>query len=68
MENEPAAILTVEQLCEALFIGKNYAYRLLGSGTIKGFRIGRTWKVPVESVNEYVRAQSRRSDGRGYRA
>lgn len=33
-------ILTIEELMEALYIGRNYAYKLLNSGEIKGFRVG----------------------------
>ena len=49
-ENE---LLSVEQLCERLFISPTTAYKLLQSGEIKGFRLG-TWKIPVRSVNEYI--------------
>ena len=47
-------ILTVEQLQELLYIGKNTAYELLNSGKLKGFRIGRVWKIPVKAVEEYI--------------
>ncbi|MFT9495785.1 helix-turn-helix domain-containing protein [Anaerosolibacter sp.] len=49
-------ILTVEQLTEILFIGRNAAYRLLNSGEIKAFQIGnsRVWKIPRSSIEEYI--------------
>ncbi|MBR3624228.1 MAG: helix-turn-helix domain-containing protein, partial [Selenomonadaceae bacterium] len=50
--------LTVEDLCEALLIGKNAAYRLLAEGKIKSFRIGHIWKIPRESLYAYIREQS----------
>lgn len=34
-------ILTIEELCEALVIGKNLAYRLLMENKVKAFRIGK---------------------------
>ena len=49
-ENE---LLSIEQLCERLFISPTTAYKLLQSGEIKGFKVG-TWKIPVKSVNEYI--------------
>jgi len=47
-------ILTVEELMELLYIGKNTAYRLLKSGEIRAFRIGRVWKIPREAVTDYI--------------
>lgn len=53
-ENFEHEILTVEELMELLYIGKNTAYQLLNSGEIRAFRIGRVWKIPKEAVGEYV--------------
>ncbi|WP_072033471.1 helix-turn-helix domain-containing protein [Anaerovibrio lipolyticus] len=47
-------MLSLEELCEQLSIGKNAAYELLRSGKIKAFRIKRIWKIPQTSVNEYI--------------
>ncbi|MDD4599849.1 MAG: helix-turn-helix domain-containing protein [Negativicutes bacterium] len=52
-------ILTVDELCEALMIGKNAAYTLLSSGQLKAFRYNRVWKVPKQSVIEYIMQQSK---------
>lgn len=54
MFNEYPDILTVEDLCQILLIGKNAAYILLGNGDIKAFRQNRVWKVPKMAVVEYV--------------
>ena len=54
MDKEPTPILSLEELCEQLSIGKNAAYELLRSGKIKAFRIKRIWKIPQTSVNEYI--------------
>ena len=54
MYGEIGEILTIEELMELLYIGKNTAYQLLKSGEIKAFRIGKVWKIPRESVNEYI--------------
>ena len=51
-------IITVEELCEMLMIGKNAAYELLGSGRIKAIRIGRIWKIPKKAVEEFVMGRS----------
>ena len=54
MYDEIGEILTIEELMELLYIGKNTAYQLLKSGEIKAFKIGKVWKIPRESVNEYI--------------
>lgn len=58
-ENELTDLITVDELCELLFIGKNAAYVLLNSGEVKAFRIGRVWKISREAVHEYIRRKSR---------
>ena len=50
-----STILTVPELADYLNIGRNRAYELLRNGTIKGFRIGCTWKVSKEAVNAYIK-------------
>ena len=58
MENASTTLITIEELCEELIIGKNTAYKLLTSGELKGFRIGRMWKIPRESLNRYLIEQT----------
>ena len=48
-------ILSVEELCEILSIGKNTAYRLLRSGEIKSVRIGKVYKIPKECLIKYLK-------------
>jgi excisionase family DNA binding protein len=47
-------IVTVDDLCEMLSIGKNAAYTLLNNGAIKGFRYGRVWKIAKQAVIDFV--------------
>lgn len=54
MFNEYQDIMSVPEVSEALFIGRNRVYELLSEGDLKGFRIGNVWKIPKESVVEYV--------------
>ena len=56
---EQIELLTVEQLCQLLQIGKNTAYKLIQTGKIKGFRVGRSWKIPRDSVVEYIKKQGK---------
>lgn len=47
-------VVSVEQLCAMLKIGKNTAYGLLRSGKIKAVRIGRQYRIPKKWVIEYI--------------
>lgn len=60
MENMNTCLMTVDELCEALLIGKNTAYKLLTSGALKGFRIGKIWKIPKNSLKEFILQQTNR--------
>lgn len=59
MFNQYDDLVTVEELTEMLNIGKNSAYKLLSSGKLKAFRINRVWKIPRQSVTEYVCTKSK---------
>ena len=48
------AVLTISDLREILNIGRNTAYNLLNNGEIQAFRIGRTWKIPKDSLIYYL--------------
>lgn len=54
MQNHYDEVMTLEELCEYLKIGRNNAYSLLRSGTIKAVRIGRIWRIPYESVQAFL--------------
>ncbi len=47
-------ILTPEEVMEQLNIGKNAIYKLLSSGNLKAFRLGRNWKIPRKEVDAYI--------------
>ena len=57
MNNSSSTLITVEELCDELLIEKNLAYRLLIEGKIKAFRLGRTWKIPRQSLYEFINQQ-----------
>lgn len=54
MLNQYDEIITIDELCDILMIGKNLAYRLLTEKTIKAFRIGKKWKIPKSSVEKFI--------------
>ena len=55
MLNNTKEILTLKELQELLHIGKNTALRLVQSGEIDAFRVGKQWRVMKESVVSYSR-------------
>ncbi len=48
-------IMKFEEVMEYLNIGKSTLYNLLRNGEIKSFKIGKVWKIPRSSVEEYIR-------------
>lgn len=46
--------LTSREVMDLLYIGKNTLYKLLGSGELKGFRIGRQWRVAKYELKKYT--------------
>ena len=48
-------IMTVRERCVLLKVGKNTMLRLIHEGQIEDFMIGNRWKIPKESVVEFIR-------------
>ena len=45
--------LTPREVMDLLYIKKNTLYRLLNSGELKGFRVGRQWRVTKASLQSF---------------
>lgn len=56
MLNNCRDILTVDELCEVLRIGKNTAYQLLKGGKIKSIKVGNIYKIPKYAVIDYIKS------------
>lgn len=48
------AILTPREVMDILGVGKNTVYRLLNSGELQGFRVGRGWRITGDSLRELM--------------
>ena len=59
MLNQYQDILTAEEVSGILMIGMNRTYELLNNGSIKGFRIGKKWRIPRDALSQYILCQSR---------
>ena len=47
-------ILTREEVMEILKIGRSTFYKLLQTGELKEFKERNRYKVPVQSIKEYI--------------
>lgn len=50
-------VLKPEEVCEILLIGKNTLYKLLNSNQLIGYRTGRNWKIPKQSVINFINSK-----------
>lgn len=58
MQTEYIDLITIDELCNFLMIGRTTAYNLLRSGELKAFKIGKVWKISKVSVECYIRQRS----------
>lgn len=52
IENE---YLTPSEVMNLLYIGRNTFYKLVNSGELPAFRIGKLWRVSREALENYVK-------------
>lgn len=58
-EREPISeYLTPREVMDLLYIGKNTLYKLLNSGELKGFRIGKQWRVSRRDLAAFCERES----------
>ncbi len=58
MQTEYIDMITIDELCDLLMIGRTTAYKLLQSGELKAFKIGKVWKISRASVEQYIKERS----------
>lgn len=51
----PVLLLTILEAARMLGIGRSKAYELIAAGELEVVRIGRTVRVPVDALEEFVR-------------
>ena len=47
--------LTVSEVAELMRVSKMTVYRLVHSGDLNAVRVGRSFRVPEQAVNQYLR-------------
>lgn len=53
-------LMRIDELCDTLMICRKSAYKLLQDKQIKCFKINRVWKIPRQSVMEYIQEERNR--------
>ncbi len=51
-------LVTIDELCSMLMIGRGKAYELLNNKRIPAFKIGDVWKIPRSGVELFILEQS----------
>ena len=51
-------LLTAEEACEALKVGKNALYALLAEEKLKVYKNRRVWRIPRLAVEEYIKTNA----------
>jgi len=54
MLNNYPDVLSTQDVCAILSIGKNQCYELIRSGQIRHIRIGRVYKIPKRFLIEFL--------------
>ncbi|MCD1259748.1 helix-turn-helix domain-containing protein [Paenibacillus athensensis] len=52
-------VISVDDMCEILAIGRNKAYELLQTGQIKSFKLGKAYRIPKMCIQEFVIASAK---------
>lgn len=53
-EFQPNEYLTPREVMELLAIGRNTFYRLVNSGELPAFRIGKLWRIKYKDLVYYI--------------
>ncbi len=53
-EDQMPIVLTPAEVMDILDVGKNTMYRLLNTGELRAVRIGRSWRITGDALEEYL--------------
>ncbi len=52
--DNPARVLSIDEVAEALGIHRDTVSKMLHAGTIRARQSGKTWKIPLSALDEYL--------------
>ncbi len=58
MFDQYGEILTIDEVCDILLVGRGRVYAMLREKELPGFRVGEVWKIPKKGVEEFILQQS----------
>lgn len=50
-----AQIMSVGEVSKLLSVGKNKVYSMLEAGELKGFKIGKLWRICFSDIDNYIK-------------
>lgn len=53
-EEQLPVVLTPAEAMDILGVGKNTMYRLLNSGDLHGVRVGRSWRISLDTLSDFL--------------
>lgn len=57
-------MLNIKQVQEILDISERTAFRLINSGELKGFKVGREWRFFQSDIDDYIERQRKKAEER----
>ena len=60
MKSKDLDLISVSEACQILHVSRNTVYGLLESGALKGFKVGRMWRIPDRSIWNYMILSNKR--------
>jgi excisionase family DNA binding protein len=58
----PDKLLNVKQVQDFLGLSERTIFRLIKSGDLKGFKVGREWRFTESDINTYIEKQRQKSE------
>lgn len=55
--DNPARVMSIDEVADALGVHRDTVSKMLNAGTIRAVRAGRTWKIPLSALEEFLNGQ-----------
>ena len=52
--DNPARVMSMDEVADALGVHRDTVSKMLSAGTIRAVRAGRTWKIPLSALEEFL--------------
>ena len=52
--DNPARVMSIDEVADALGVHRDTVSKMLNAGTIRAVRAGRTWKIPLSALEEFL--------------